>query len=345
MERRRATIRYQLVCQRHTFASSGKLDLSRIAQGDSSGKARAPSLSELGVQPHLRILDISGMPIDSLSTLAPQPLLHKLIADGTKINSCAGLSRHPRLCSVSFRQSPLADRPNFRLSICIAVGQHLMKINRTAVTESERREANQYPLIARTLVESGWDAETPMPSRDKFKALTSEFKVKLKGVDSEFRTLEAQRYLRPPPVLKVPEDRKSCRAESRDEEEETEPVFDGLIAELKRKFRELEIEVPASENEVLEVIERLGRIVRDLPQRSEDERETGEEGADEAEEAEEEEEEEEEALSEEQMGTEDEGAQARQAEDSLRSDSLDDVVETTQIGQNDDEFTNDRESE
>jgi hypothetical protein len=115
--------------------------------------------------------------LDSLKTLAPQPILDTIIADGTQINSFVGLARHPRLRSVSFKDTPLSRRPNFRISLAIVVGQHLATITGVAVTAKERSAANRFPLIARTLVQLGWDATTPVPSTDEFKKLAGEFKV------------------------------------------------------------------------------------------------------------------------------------------------------------------------
>jgi hypothetical protein len=203
-----AVLKYQLSIQRVSLSSkAGLLNLSRAQlQNDPLGRGAesVESLSALGTQPHLRTLILSETPLCSLDTLPPQPNLRHLIADRSAIDSYGGLSRHPRLASLSLVSTPLAERPLFRLSCIVLVGVHLASINGDPVTIDEKLEATQYPLIARDLIEHGWEIERPLPSSARFKEHVRKFELKIKNVDPDFSNLEAQRYLRPPPAF-VPE--------------------------------------------------------------------------------------------------------------------------------------------
>jgi hypothetical protein len=266
-ESSRLRIREQLVCQRGALVSTGTLDLSppaRPGPGHLASISRLKDLTELSVQPHLKILNLSGLPLESLATLPAQPGLTTLIADNSQIASYTGLSRHPRLKSVSFSGAPVAERPNFRLSLAVVVGQHLASINGCPISAKERALANKYPLVARALIELGWDVETPVPSVAQFKALAGEYNVKLKGVDSEFRTLEGQRYLRPPPVLPTKETPQAAAEFPPAEVEPAESGISGLALALRAKLAEIDIRVARDEEEVFEAVESLVRIARQL---------------------------------------------------------------------------------
>lgn len=129
------------------------------------------SLAKFGVQPRLKILDISKSNIDSLDSLKPQPNLVQIIADSSQLSSFAGLSRHKLLRDVSFTGTPLSQKLNCRLACIIVVGRHISIVNKKTVRKSEREEAEQYPKIAKYLLEAGWDLEYPAPSPEHFKEL------------------------------------------------------------------------------------------------------------------------------------------------------------------------------
>jgi hypothetical protein len=159
------------------------------------------ALKILGTQPRLKVLDLSDTPLTSLEGLPPQPNLQVLIADSTGISSFRGLSRHHHLREVSFDSSPISWDQDFRLKCLILVGQRLAKINGQAVTISERKIAKDYPLIAKQLIEADWELEHPVPSKERFRALAIEKKIKFEGANSHFTNVESAKYFEPPPAL------------------------------------------------------------------------------------------------------------------------------------------------
>ncbi|OHS93702.1 hypothetical protein TRFO_40023 [Tritrichomonas foetus] len=185
-------VKYQLSIQRTSLSREGLLNLSDL---------RIDSLKDLGTQKYLKTLNISETDIASLESLPPQPNLQQIVCDNTDIDSFVGLSRHPKLKSVSFLHTPLSERENFRLSCLVIVGQMLSVINGVPVTQRERIQAAEYPVISRYLLEAGWDIQVPVPSIDDFRELAMDFRLKLKGCDLEFTNDESQKYLIPPPQL------------------------------------------------------------------------------------------------------------------------------------------------
>jgi hypothetical protein len=264
----RDRVRDQLSFQRRTLASEGRLDLSRphqFAPGDAAA-LRITDLSELGVQPRLRKLTLTRLPLESLRTLPAQPMLAAIVADETRINSFAGLGRHPRLRAVSFVGAPLAARPNFRISLAIVIGQHLTAVNGAPVTADERALANRYPLIARALVERGWDAEPEVPPIERLKALALEYRVRLRGIDAEFTTQAAQAYLRPPPTLPLrrPDSPPPEADAGADAGAGARAGAGGVLAAVRARLAEIGIHVASDEEEVLAAVERLAGIARRL---------------------------------------------------------------------------------
>jgi hypothetical protein len=203
----------------------------------------------------LRVLDISSTPIKSLRTLAPQPILQEIIAIGSTLEDYGGLPRQPHLKTISFQSTPLSDHENFRLSCLVLVGPHLSMINGDPVTKSERNAAIEYPLIAKSLIESGWEIECPVPPKEKFKELANDFQLKLRGVDPGFTSEEARRYLRPPPAI-------GARREP--PEPESEPQDDELILGIRATLRTIGVHVKPEGSEVLRAVAKLADILNEL---------------------------------------------------------------------------------
>lgn len=186
-------LQYKLSTQRHSLVTKGLLNLS---------KCEITDLEPIGTQLRLKTLNLSGISsLKSLATLPPQPDLREIIADDTAIDSYAGISRHPRLESISLIGTPISKRPNFCLSVLVLAGPRLTRVNGKLVSDRQRREANAYPIIARFLIENGWNIEIPIPTPDRFRELAKEKGIKIRGVDAEFSNDEAMRYMRPPPNL------------------------------------------------------------------------------------------------------------------------------------------------
>jgi hypothetical protein len=256
----RNNIRYQISLQRTQLSSTGKLNLSQPQP--EFPPLQIHSLSDLGKQKHLKSLDISKTPITGLKSLDPQPVLEEIIAKDCPIVSYAGLGGHPRLRSLSLESTPLASRPNFRLSCCIVAGPHLTSINGKGVTASERTAAGEYPLLARYLIEAGWEVEVPPPPLAKLIQLASEKKVKLKGIDAGFTSVEAQKYLRAAPALVSVKVKGEAEGEAPVEtgEEQNAELVNGICAKLAA----IGFHVKHDEASVLSTIERLATILQEL---------------------------------------------------------------------------------
>ena len=259
----RQQIPYALSTQRHSLVTTGLLNMSKYKL--------VRDLEPIGTQVHLKVLNLTGLAgLESLATLPPQPDLRQIIADRTGIKSYAGLSRHPRLESLSLVDTPIAGSPNFVLTCLVLVGPRLTRVRGTSerdglVSERLRREANMYPLIARFLIENGWEIEQPVPTQDRFRELAKERGLKIRGVDSEFSNDEAMRYLRPPPNLM----RDSVAAEmfkTEIEERTVEQINSGddLVKDVVKELRNLGINVKSDEEEVLKAMGALCDVVKKL---------------------------------------------------------------------------------
>ena len=192
-EKHKNRVKYQLQIQRPSLSRAGLLNLSGLD---------ITSLAEIGTQKYLKILNISNTNLESLDTLPSQPNLQQIIADDTQMSSFIGIMRHPKLRSVSFLNTPIAeDDHKFRLTLLVLVGQMLSVINGVPVSPKERIEASKYPLIARYLIETNWEIQEPVPTTEEFRELSVNSGIRLKGVDSEFTNDEAQKYFVPPPQL------------------------------------------------------------------------------------------------------------------------------------------------
>lgn len=223
-------VKYQLSIQRPSLTRIGLLNLSGLD---------ITSLAELGTQKYLKILNISHTSLESLETLPSQPNMQQIIADDTQICSYVGLMRHPKLKSVSFLNTPIAeDDHKFRLTMLVLVGQMLSVINGVPVSAKERIEASKYPLIARNLIEANWEIQEPVPSAEDFRKLVVASGIRLRGVDSEFTNDEAQKYFSPPPQL-VPIDTGKRKDIPSDDSDENIDSIDQDIDLQKQIYKEL----------------------------------------------------------------------------------------------------------
>ena len=250
----RNKLKYQLSIQRPSLSNLGLLNLSGLD---------ITSLEDMGTQKNLRTLDISGTPIESLESLPAQPNLQQLVADGTRVNTFAGLCRHPKLRSVSLQRTPISETENFRLSLLVLVGQMLAVINGTPVRPSERVAAAKYPIIARMLLEAGWQIEVPPPGKDEMRELALDYNIRVKGVDPEFSSDESKKYLDPPPQL-VPIDTKEFESESEEDINEFSQEVD-LQNALYEKLHTIGITVnkgPNMQREIVEAVKGLADLVK-----------------------------------------------------------------------------------
>lgn len=248
------SVKYQLSIQRRSLSSNGLLNLK---------DRNITNLADIGTQPRLKILNLTNLPITSLETLPPQPDLRHIIADNTSIDTFAGLSRHPRLQSISLIDTPLSQEKDFRLTCFVLCGQRLTSINGKAANDREKMQSNAYPLIARYLIEAGWPIEKPVPSTEKFKQLAIKYRLKIRGVDSEFSNAEALKYFKPPPALT----KEGVTVENLWSDEECEESFETnneLLEKICERLNQAGIKVDADEESVLQAVAGLANIITEL---------------------------------------------------------------------------------
>lgn len=248
------TVKYQLSVQRRSLSLNGLLNLK---------DRNITNLADIGTQPKLKTLNLTNLPITSLETLPPQPDLRHIIADNTSIDTFAGLSRHPRLQSISLIDTPLSQQKDFRLTCLVLCGQRLTSINGKGANDREKMQGNAYPLIARYLIEAGWPIEKPVPSTEKFKQLAIKYRLKIRGVDSEFSNAEALKYFKPPPALT----KENATVENLWSDEECEESFETnneLLEKICERLKKVGINVDADEESVLQVVSGLAGIINDL---------------------------------------------------------------------------------
>lgn len=261
-EKHKNRVKYQLQIQRPSLSRAGLLNLSGLD---------ITSLAEIGTQKYLKILNISNTNLESLDTLPSQPNLQQIIADDTQMNSFIGIMRHPKLRSVSFLNTPIAeDDHKFRLTLLVLVGQMLSVINGVPVSPRERIEASKYPLISRYLIETNWEIQEPVPTTEEFRELTVNSGIRLKGVDSEFTNDEAQKYFVPPPQL-VPIETGKLIFQSDDSDENIDTVIINQDLDLQKQiYKELHnigITVnkgPDMQKEIVMAVKGLADIVKNF---------------------------------------------------------------------------------
>jgi hypothetical protein len=170
-------------------------------------------LSRLGQPTTMRTLVLSYVQIASISGLKPLPHLDTFIADRSRISSFVNFVAIEGIRSLSLRDTPLSQVPQFTLSAAI-VCPRLTSLNGKRISELIRRRANAYPTPGRKLVNLGWFAEFPYPSEDRLSEIAAEFGSPKEG--------EAQ-----------------APAEDVKEEPEDPDKFEGVLAGLWRQHAEI----------------------------------------------------------------------------------------------------------
>ena len=245
--------------QRTKLSSRGILDFSNL---------NFSNLSELGNQKCLKTLILKGLPIDSFETIPPQPFLQTIIADNSKISSFAGLSRHPQLKSISFKDTPLSQLPNFRLCCVIVCCSNLIEINGDKITKEERQLAKKYPPIAKILIEGNWKIIVPPPNTEQFRQIAIDRHLSIQDVDANFSNEAADKYLKSPRSISTinrysPLDEDYLVFEDEDPLVTDQELVDNLIDILST----IGIKIPrddGAQDDILDALEMLSIILQDL---------------------------------------------------------------------------------
>lgn len=248
-----------LKLQRSLLSSRGILDFSN---------QNITNLSELGNQKCLKTLILDKTPLESLKTVPPQPFLRKITANNSSLSSYAGLSRFPQLRSISFKNTPLSNKPNFRICCTIVGSSTLQEINGVKITKDERFLARQYPLITKILLENQWDLVIPPPSADEFRQIVINRKLVIQNVDPDFSNEVAESYLQLPVSLST---RKLQKSENNDdfmfEDEDQDLLDEELTDNLIEVLSTIGLRIPKDEeaqDDILDALTMLSEILQDL---------------------------------------------------------------------------------
>lgn len=104
----------------------------------------------------LQLLNVSDIPIENLR----------------------GFQAPPSLSEISLLGTPLAAKPNFRISIVALCGASLRLINGERVTASERQLASLYGGPYEDLIRAGWDMQYPPPKGTELRAIREQLLAK-----------------------------------------------------------------------------------------------------------------------------------------------------------------------
>ena len=143
--------------------------LRRTGCADFSGQPFV-NLREFGSSRIMRELNLSYVQIDSISGLQLQPNLRTFIANGSSILSLKNFGAMPNVESVSMKESPVAQDPNFVTALLI-ICPHVAVVNGKMVGGRIKHRASQYPSVAARLIDAGWMPEYPCPDEETLKQL------------------------------------------------------------------------------------------------------------------------------------------------------------------------------
>ena len=242
---KKETVKSILALQRGSLARTGTLTYK--------GK-KFTDLTDVGVQVHLRSLNISHTPITSLTTLPEQKNLNRIIADGSALDTYADFSKFKRVKRFSAVDTPLSKRKKFRVECVIMFGTILESINGTQVTQEEKQKAAAYPPIARYLLEKGWELADTVPNSEEFRELAIEYDLKVDGCNSDFSNSKSESLLRTGKSVY------SCQADdeqdNENEQDKDEQLIEALVKELKKAGIGLTYEQDVKE-EMIDIIREL----------------------------------------------------------------------------------------
>ena len=138
-------------------------------------------LNHLQMKPYLKFvktLDLSGTPVTSLSGLPNMPHVLCVKLDQTKLENLKGISAITGATSISLTKTPFEKMPHYKLSILISIPT-LVKIDDKVVTDVLKKRAGMYPSYTAKLINNGWIATYPPPSREEFAKLREEYNVEI----------------------------------------------------------------------------------------------------------------------------------------------------------------------
>lgn len=125
----------------------------------------------------IKTLDLTGTQIKSLANLPRLPRITNLILDNSLIESCFNFEAVSSITSISLKNTPLSRVPHYKLSILLAVGSGIVKIDGKMITPLLLNRFKSYSTYAHDLVNNGWIVEYPCPDVDKLKEICQQYHV------------------------------------------------------------------------------------------------------------------------------------------------------------------------
>jgi hypothetical protein len=158
----------------HSLERTGTLSLVREPLVDLF------ALCHPDVRGHLHLikrLDLTDTNITSLKGIPKLPRLTSLTLDQSRVADLANIFALRSATSISLKGTPLAAARHYRLSVVLALGAGIVRIDGQAVPAVLRARADTFPNCAADLVNAGWVAEFPRPSAARFVELCAEFGI------------------------------------------------------------------------------------------------------------------------------------------------------------------------
>ncbi|OHT06174.1 hypothetical protein TRFO_25873 [Tritrichomonas foetus] len=160
----------------HTLKRTGVLTLIKEKNTDLSCLQLKDVISYIQF---IKTLDLTGTPIDSLADLPVLPRVTNLVADYSNISNCINFSSVSTLTSISVKKTPLSQKPHYKLSILLAAGPNIVKIDGKQITQVLVNRCKSYPPYVSELVNRGWMAEYPCPDDNQLAELCRQYDVEI----------------------------------------------------------------------------------------------------------------------------------------------------------------------
>lgn len=142
----------------------------------------------------IKHLDLSSNPIQLLYPgLESCTSLERLELNYTNISSLQGVPKIPALKQINFQCTPLGANANCKLMVLIAISENIQVVNKSLVTDSDRREAKKYADVLYPYLSNGWVV------------LSTEPLFVMNSITKQKKTLEPRRRS-PSPVISRPVD-------------------------------------------------------------------------------------------------------------------------------------------
>ena len=116
-------------------------------------------------------LNISSTNITTLSGVKPFPSIRYFNANNSKLRNFHNFGILKNCISISVKHTPLASHPNLRLILYLIIGDSLISVNGTKISDSIKKLAKTYDPIYGKLISAGWDFQKEQLSDEEITKL------------------------------------------------------------------------------------------------------------------------------------------------------------------------------